>query len=123
MLGEDGVRSETAMWTYLPQVRLSCDVVPLLSAFLATARLLVFCGLSIILSHLSVSSCLRSWLEQDTSCPTCRTSLSDLHSVQRAVHDDLQPVPAQQPVPNPRRHRARRTNRFHFDGNLLIFYM
>jgi len=66
-----------------------------------------------------VSSCLRSWLEQDTSCPTCRTSLSDLQSGQRATHDDLPPVPAQQPVPNTRRHRARRTNRFHFDGNIL----
>lgn len=26
-------------------------------------------------SHLFHNSCLRSWLEQDTSCPTCRTSL------------------------------------------------
>ena len=25
--------------------------------------------------HLFHNSCLRSWLEQDTSCPTCRTSL------------------------------------------------
>lgn len=26
--------------------------------------------------HCFFSSCLRSWLEQDTSCPTCRTSLN-----------------------------------------------
>jgi hypothetical protein len=24
-----------------------------------------------------ISSCLRSWLENDTSCPTCRQSLAD----------------------------------------------
>ena len=67
--------------------------------------------------RLCVSSCLRSWLEQDTSCPTCRTSLSDLHNGQRPASDDLPAVPADPPVTNPRRHRARRTNRFHFDGN------
>lgn len=27
------------------------------------------------------SSCLQSWLEQDTSCPTCRLGLSVEHSV------------------------------------------
>lgn len=27
--------------------------------------------------HLFHNSCLRSWLEQDTSCPTCRTSLKN----------------------------------------------
>nr|2LXH_C Chain C, E3 ubiquitin-protein ligase AMFR [Homo sapiens] len=26
--------------------------------------------------HLFHNSCLRSWLEQDTSCPTCRMSLN-----------------------------------------------
>jgi len=64
------------------------------------------------------SACLRSWLEQDTSCPTCRTSLSDLHTGQQAVSNEIPQVPAEQPVPNARRHRARRTNRFHFDGKV-----
>lgn len=36
---------------------------------MASARKLMPCG------HLFHTTCLRSWLEQDTSCPTCRHSL------------------------------------------------
>lgn len=38
----------------------------------------MYCGVSPS-QHCAVgcSSCLRSWLEQDTSCPTCRMSLSE----------------------------------------------
>lgn len=32
-------------------------------------------------SHLFHDSCLRSWLEQDTSCPTCRTGLKSQHDI------------------------------------------
>jgi E3 ubiquitin-protein ligase AMFR len=63
------------------------------------------------------SACLRSWLEQDTSCPTCRTSLSDLHhSRDTAPVDETAPGHDEQtPAQNTRR-RQRTTNRFHFDG-------
>jgi hypothetical protein len=63
------------------------------------------------------SACLRSWLEQDTSCPTCRTSLSDLHHSGDSVpaNDTLPDHNEQVPAQNNRR-RQRTTNRFHFDG-------
>lgn len=61
----------------------------------------------------SVSSCLRSWLENDTSCPTCRQSLAS----------DLQPEQEEQ-----RQSRGvaafmmgrglRRNHFFHFDGKV-----
>jgi len=68
------------------------------------------------------SACLRSWLEQDTSCPTCRNSLSDLHVNQDAmpVHDANIPGHNEQ---IPEQHvglRQRTTNRFHFDGISLF---
>ena len=57
------------------------------------------------------SSCLRSWLENDTSCPTCRQSLAS----------DLQPE--QEDERQPRGMAAfmmgrglRRNHFFHFDG-------
>ena len=57
------------------------------------------------------SSCLRSWLENDTSCPTCRQSLAS----------DLQPE--QEEERQPRGMAAfmmgrglRRNHFFHFDG-------
>lgn len=35
------------------------------------------CARKLPCGHLFHNSCLRSWLEQDTSCPTCRKALSD----------------------------------------------
>lgn len=52
----------------------NCDDCAICWDEMRTARKLP-CG------HLFHHSCLRSWLEQDTSCPTCRTSLKG--------HDDL----------------------------------
>ncbi|KAK3579007.1 hypothetical protein CHS0354_034804 [Potamilus streckersoni] len=72
--------------------------------------------------HLFHNSCLRSWLEQDTSCPTCRTTLSD-----RPAEDSARNVPdghggdadvnlQQQNNPN-----AQTTNHFfHFDGSRYV---
>lgn len=54
----------------------NCDDCAICWDEMKTARKLP-CG------HLFHHSCLRSWLEQDTSCPTCRTSLKGHH------HDDL----------------------------------
>ena len=67
----------------------------------------------LIKNFFSVSSCLRSWLENDTSCPTCRQSLAS----------DLQPEQEEQ-----RQSRGvaafmmgrglRRNHFFHFDGKV-----
>lgn len=68
--------------------------------------------------HLFHNSCLRSWLEQDTSCPTCRTSFKgqqmqqdDLielvsDSSEKDDEEAIQSVP-----PHPRNHL------FHFDSS------
>lgn len=60
--------------------------------------------------HLFHNSCLRSWLEQDTSCPTCRTSLKG-----RADTDDGNPNG--RGGRNPNRQNGGRAHFFHFDGS------
>lgn len=42
-----------------------------------------------------VRSCLRLWLEQDTTCPTCRVSLGDNQSQRPAEQNNL----AQEEIP------------------------
>lgn len=57
-------------------------------------------------------SCLHSWLEQVTNCPTCRTPLvsspNESDAEQRNIlgQDDMQPRPANQTT----------NHFFHFDG-------
>lgn len=59
------------------------------------------------------SSCLQSWLEQDTSCPTCRLGLS----VQSAasIHPDIERIIDEQ-------ENATRANNhfFHFNGTYRL---
>jgi len=43
-------------------------------------------------AHLFHNSCLQSWLEQDTSCPTCRLALS-MQANHRENNQDMQPEP------------------------------
>ena len=81
----------------------------------------MFACVSMILSfvvYLFSSACLLSWLEQDTSCPTCRMSLSegqqgDPNGNVADNNGDARPnVPHPPPQPNPQT-----TNHFfHFDG-------
>ncbi|KAL1129927.1 hypothetical protein AAG570_012871 [Ranatra chinensis] len=58
-------------------------------------------------SHLFHNGCLQSWLEQDTSCPTCRMALSinnrDANMIFSVDHHHL---------------RTRTNHIFHFDGNI-----
>lgn len=78
--------------------------------------------------HLFHNSCLRSWLEQDTSCPTCRTSLKGRrhpndhllhhhhhHLLNHHLHqmdpNDVNRAGARGPV------AANRAHVFHFDGS------
>lgn len=65
------------------------------------------------------SSCLRSWLEQDTSCPTCRMSLNiaDNDRVREDhpgenLDENLVPVAAAEGRPRLNQHN----HFFHFDG-------
>lgn len=59
--------------------------------------------------HLFHNSCLRSWLEQDTSCPTCRTSLKSRHDNDEGL--------APGDMRGGRTNRGGRAHFFHFDGS------
>lgn len=65
--------------------------------------------------HLFHNSCLQSWLEQDTSCPTCRLALS-----MQANHRENTPeIPSESQTP------ARRNDNhfFHFDGSRYVSWL
>jgi len=63
-------------------------------------------------SHLFHNSCLRSWLEQDTSCPTCRTSLKN-RTEEDNIDEERNGTPTER---ENNRTNVGRTNFFHFDG-------
>ncbi|KAG8510040.1 E3 ubiquitin-protein ligase AMFR [Galemys pyrenaicus] len=74
----------------------------------------------------SASSCLRSWLEQDTSCPTCRMSLHIADSNRpREDHrgenldENLVPVAAAEGRPRLNQHN----HFFHFDGSRIASWL
>ncbi|NXP79084.1 AMFR ligase, partial [Ramphastos sulfuratus] len=76
--------------------------------------------------HLFHSSCLRSWLEQDTSCPTCRMSLNITDS--QHVREDQQrenldenvvPVAVAEGRPRLNQHN----HFFHFDGSRIASWL
>lgn len=62
--------------------------------------------------HLFHNSCLRSWLEQDTSCPTCRTSLKGRSD--EIVDEEGRVIPGGR---DNRGGAARANHFFHFDGS------
>ncbi|XP_038609857.1 E3 ubiquitin-protein ligase AMFR [Tachyglossus aculeatus] len=76
--------------------------------------------------HLFHNSCLRSWLEQDTSCPTCRMSLNIADS-NRAREDpqrenldeNLGPVAVAEGRPRLNQHN----HFFHFDGSRIASWL
>uniref|UniRef100_A0A1A8N3F6 E3 ubiquitin-protein ligase AMFR n=1 Tax=Nothobranchius pienaari TaxID=704102 RepID=A0A1A8N3F6_9TELE len=78
--------------------------------------------------HLFHNSCLRSWLEQDTSCPTCRTSLNiNGDGVQvrgqpqgGAMEDNVGPAGA---APEGRPHINHHNHFFHFDGSRIASWL
>ncbi|XP_040893492.1 autocrine motility factor receptor a [Toxotes jaculatrix] len=77
--------------------------------------------------HLFHSSCLRSWLEQDTSCPTCRMSLNigeegEGHAereTREAVPDNM----AAGPGADARPHLNQLNHFFHFDGSRIASWL
>ncbi|GFN91355.1 E3 ubiquitin-protein ligase amfr-like protein [Plakobranchus ocellatus] len=72
--------------------------------------------------HLFHNSCLRSWLEQDTSCPTCRTTLSE-------TNEREDPRPRQPGAPNggeviaPQPNQGTTNHFFHFDGSRYVSWL
>ncbi|XP_026058923.1 E3 ubiquitin-protein ligase AMFR-like isoform X1 [Carassius auratus] len=76
--------------------------------------------------HLFHNSCLRSWLEQDTSCPTCRMSLNINEGVrerdegQRAPLDDNMTAGAGTEA---RPHLNQHNHFFHFDGSRIASWL
>lgn len=79
--------------------------------------------------HLFHNSCLRSWLEQDTSCPTCRLPLNI--SGEGAQARDAQQRGAMEgnlgapggPVADPRPHINQHNHFFHFDGSRIASWL
>ncbi|CAH1778722.1 unnamed protein product [Owenia fusiformis] len=72
-------------------------------------------------SHLFHTACLRSWLEQDVSCPTCRTNLDDPR--------EQRPLPAgpggdvdEENVQNVPENQIR-NHFFHFDGSRYVSWL
>lgn len=87
----------------------NCDNCAICWEKMETARKLP-CG------HLFHNSCLQSWLEQDTSCPTCRLGLSvhNTAAIQRQAIDRIE-----EPEPN-----ARINNHFfHFNGSRYVSWL
>ncbi|XP_060923813.1 E3 ubiquitin-protein ligase AMFR-like isoform X2 [Limanda limanda] len=78
--------------------------------------------------HLFHNSCLRSWLEQDTSCPTCRTSLNISGDGGPArgqpqaagMADNAGPGGA---APEARPHINHHNHFFHFDGSRIASWL
>ncbi|XP_062465251.1 E3 ubiquitin-protein ligase AMFR isoform X1 [Pezoporus occidentalis] len=76
--------------------------------------------------HFFHNSCLRSWLEQDTSCPTCRMSLNitDSHHVREDhqrenMNENLGPVAVAEGRPRLNQHN----HFFHFDGSRIASWL
>lgn len=72
--------------------------------------------------HLFHNGCLISWLEQDTSCPTCRTTLNEVPQQQPREHvpDERGDAPINIPPPGPPNNRALTNHFFHFDGSRYV---
>ena len=79
---------------------------------------------------------MRSWLEQDTSCPTCRKSLQDEKEIQNQAAaaginlnnvnvpiDQQNNQQQQQQLPQLQQQRFVRRNLFHFDGSRYISWL
>ncbi|XP_044048254.1 E3 ubiquitin-protein ligase AMFR-like [Siniperca chuatsi] len=74
--------------------------------------------------HLFHSSCLRSWLEQDTSCPTCRMSLNigERH-VERETREATADNVAAGPGVDTQPHLNQLNHFFHFDGSRIASWL
>lgn len=76
--------------------------------------------------HLFHNSCLRSWLEQDTSCPTCRMSLNineGGRERQEGQRGPLDETVAAGPGADARQHLNQHNHFFHFDGSRIASWL
>ncbi|XP_061449783.1 E3 ubiquitin-protein ligase AMFR [Rhineura floridana] len=76
--------------------------------------------------HLFHNSCLRSWLEQDTSCPTCRMSLNitdNHHTREDHQRENLDENLAPVAVAEGRPHLNQHNHFFHFDGSRIASWL
>lgn len=63
------------------------------------------------------SSCLQSWLEQDTSCPTCRLGLSIQNNTHHTNPSEIRIDDAEPPT------RAANNHFFHFNGSRYVSWL
>ncbi|XP_015837138.1 E3 ubiquitin-protein ligase AMFR isoform X2 [Tribolium castaneum] len=68
-------------------------------------------------THLFHNTCLLSWLEQDTSCPTCRLALN----IQTPSTSRIDPPDLQVDAPQPQRRQL--NHFFHFDGSRYVSWL
>ncbi|XP_076470742.1 E3 ubiquitin-protein ligase AMFR-like isoform X2 [Babylonia areolata] len=76
--------------------------------------------------HLFHNSCLRSWLEQDTSCPTCRMSLSERPATPNANAAPTNAAPgnaANMTEGAPAGNQGTTNHFFHFDASRYISWL
>ncbi|XP_051741260.1 autocrine motility factor receptor a [Ctenopharyngodon idella] len=76
--------------------------------------------------HLFHNSCLRSWLEQDTSCPTCRMSLNISEGGREREEGQREPLDdniAAVPGTEARAHLNQHNHFFHFDGSRIASWL
>uniref|UniRef100_A0A671QRL0 E3 ubiquitin-protein ligase AMFR n=1 Tax=Sinocyclocheilus anshuiensis TaxID=1608454 RepID=A0A671QRL0_9TELE len=76
--------------------------------------------------HLFHNSCLRSWLEQDTSCPTCRMSLDINEGGREREEGQREPLDdnlAAGPGTEARPHLNQHNHFFHFDGSRIASWL
>ncbi|CAG02341.1 unnamed protein product, partial [Tetraodon nigroviridis] len=105
----------------------SCDISSMRSSAECAGTKTTFV-LSIIWRPGQYISCLRSWLEQDTSCPTCRTSLNisgdggQVGSQQQGagLEENMGPAGA---AADARPHINQHNHFFHFDGSRIASWL
>nr|XP_020490652.1 E3 ubiquitin-protein ligase AMFR-like isoform X1 [Labrus bergylta] len=77
--------------------------------------------------HLFHSSCLRSWLEQDTSCPTCRMSLNIGEGREGHTERENREAAAENMAAGPgveaQLHLNQLNHFFHFDGSRIASWL
>lgn len=71
----------------------------------------------VLCSFFYFSTCLQSWLEQDTSCPTCRLPLN----IQNPVSTRFDSPEMQNDAPQPPRRQL--NHFFHFDGSRYVSWL
>lgn len=80
------------------------------------------CARALPCGHLFHNSCLRSWLEQDTSCPTCRTSFKGQQMQQQdelsdSTDDSSSDIEIEDELFNENVRPPHRNHLFHFDSS------